>query len=83
MIVRRADLIAKIEEHLAGRAAPDELAGWAFDRFYAIEQGEEEVDEADAEAIGEVLDDLMFADDESFALDEADLRRLIARLQQP
>lgn len=72
-----------IEDHLAGRATHEQLTGWAFDRFYAIEQGEDEVEEADAEPIGAALDDLMFADDESFALDEADLRRLIARLQQP
>lgn len=83
MIVRRDDVIAMIEDYLAGRSSQEQLAGWAFDRFYAIEQGEEEVDEADAEPIGAALDDLMFADDESFALDEADLRRLIAGLQQP
>jgi len=83
MIVRREDVIRTIEEFLAGRSSAETLAGWAFDRFYAIEQGTEQVDEADAEAIGAALDDLMFADEESFALDDADLRRLIARLQQP
>ena len=32
---------------------------------------------------GRVRDELMFADDANFALDEADLRRLLGRLHQP
>lgn len=83
MIVPRSDLIAKLEDHLAGRVSAADLAAWAFDLFYEIDQGEKEVDEADADAIAIVLDELMFADDESFALDEGDLRRLLDRLQQP
>lgn len=83
MIVQRSDVIARLEERLDGRISAERLAMWAFDLFYAVEQGEQSVAESDADAIAEVLDDLMFADDPSFALDEADLRRLLARLQRP
>lgn len=82
-MIHHNDLIVRITERLDGRLSDAALAAWAFDRFYAIEQGEEEV-EADASgAIAEILDELMFADDATFALDDADLRRLIARLEQP
>lgn len=83
MILPRRDLIAKLEDRLAGLIDDRGLAAWAFDSYYAIEQGTLRVDPADVDPIAEVLDDLMFADEPSFALDEADLRRLIARLQEP
>lgn len=83
MILARSDVLVKLEDRLAERISSASLAEWAFDMFYAIEQEELAVDEAEADAIAEVLDDLMFADDSSFALGEADLRRLIARLQEP
>jgi hypothetical protein len=82
MILARSAVIAKLEDRLAGRIDDAGLAAWAFDAYYAIEQAELEVEAADAEPIAEALDDLMFADEPSFALDEADLRRLIARLQE-
>jgi hypothetical protein len=80
MILARNDIIVKLEECLAGQISAASLATWAFDLFYAIEQDEIAVDETDSDVIAEVLDDLMFADDPSFVLDEADLQRLIARL---
>jgi hypothetical protein len=83
MILVRSDVIAKIEEHLAGRLGVEGLAAWAFDRFYEIDQGDRSVNPEDAEVVADVLDALMFADNESFAPDEADLQRLLARLQQP
>lgn len=83
MIVARSDLIAKLEDRLAGRSDDAALAAWAFDLFYELDQGQHEVVEADGGAIAAVLDELMFADDANFALDEADLRRLLVRLQQP
>lgn len=83
MIVSRSALIAKLLDRLAGRIGADTLADWAADLFYALDQGAMAVNPEDAAVIAAVLDDLMFADDASFALDEADLRRLIARLQQP
>jgi hypothetical protein len=83
MILARSAVIAKLEDRLAGRVDDAWIANWAFDTYYAIEQAQLEVEAADAEPIAEALDDLMFADEPSFALDEADLRRLIARLQEP
>jgi hypothetical protein len=83
MIVTRSDVITKLEDRLAGRLSADTLATWAFDLFYELEQGETEVAPEDADSIAAVLDELLFADDERFALDLDDLRRLVARLQQP
>jgi hypothetical protein len=83
MIVARTDLITKLEERLAGRSSAAALATWAFDLFYELEQGEAEAAPEDGDAIAAVLDELLFADDERFALEPEDLRRLIARLQQP
>lgn len=82
-MLNRNDLIVRITERLDGRLSDRALAAWAFDCFYAIEQGEEEAEAGANDLIAEVLDELMFADDESFALDDADLKRLIARLEQP
>ena len=83
MILSRSAVIARLEDRLVGRIDDRELAAWAFDSYYALEQGTLTVDPGEVEPIADVLDDLMFADDPSFALDEADLRRLIARLQEP
>lgn len=82
MILLRSDVTAKLEDRLAGRLDAAALAAWAFERFYEIDQGERTVPPEDADVVADVLDELMFADDESFALDEADLQRLLARLQQ-
>ncbi|GAB4436174.1 MAG: hypothetical protein OHK0015_27730 [Chloroflexi bacterium OHK40] len=83
MIVSRKDVIATLEDRLAGRISDGALAAWAFDLFYRVEQGQATVPPEDADAIAEALDAMMFADDPGFALAEADLRRLIDRLQQP
>ena len=83
MIVSRSELIARLEECLAGQISAATLASWAFDLFYDLDQGMLAVNPEDGEVIADVLDTLIFADDERFALDEADLHRLIARLQQP
>jgi AAA+ ATPase superfamily predicted ATPase len=76
------DLIAAIAEHLAGRLSIAQLADWAFDRFYSLEQEELIVPAAEEEVIREVLDELMFADDEAFALTAEELQRLMDRLAQ-
>jgi hypothetical protein len=83
MMVARSDVIARIEARLADRLGADALAAWAFNLFYELDQGRSEVAPEDADVVADVLDELLFADDESFALDEADLRRLLARLQHP
>jgi hypothetical protein len=83
MIVARSDVTAKIEDRLAGRVGDEALAAWAFDLFYELDQGQHAVADDDLDVIAAVLDELMFADDANFALDEADLRRLLGRLHQP
>ncbi len=75
------DIIANITAHLNGQLSATQLANWAFDRFYAIEQGVECVSEDTSEIVADALDALMFADEPPFALDDADLRRIIARLE--
>lgn len=82
-MVQRNDVITKITERIAGKLSAAALANWAFDLFYAIDQGQEAVAPDDTDALADVLDELMFADEEPFALDDADLRRLIVRLEQP
>lgn len=82
-MVYRDDIIAKINARFSGQISPAALATWAFDIFYAIDQGEEVVDAEGSDAIADVLDELMFADEAPFALGDADLRRMIARLEQP
>lgn len=83
MIFERKALIEKLQERLAGRIDAAELAQWAFDRFYELDQGMLAVHSGDVDVIADVLDELLFADDARFALDETDLRRLIARLHEP
>lgn len=80
-MLTRTDLIVTIEQKLAGLLSSEAVAAWAFDRFYAAEQGEEEFAAEDSALIAEILDDLMFVDDEHFALAESELRALIARLK--
>ena len=80
MIVTRNDVRNQLEQYLAGALNAEQLAGWAFDRFYALEQGAESVEAADAEVIAATLDELMFADAAPFALTAEDVQRLIARL---
>lgn len=80
-VIHRADVAAKIQARLVGKLSANALAGWAFDRFYAEELGNEAY-ETDAEAvIADVLDALMFSDDAGFGLSEAELRDLAAQLQ--
>jgi hypothetical protein len=83
MILARSEIIAQIEQRLAEKTSAAALAEWALDTFYALDQARLTVTEADATVIADVLDELMFADDARFALDESDLQRLLARLQSP
>jgi hypothetical protein len=83
MILTCSEISAQIELRLAGQLSATALAAWALDTFYAIEQAALTVAEADATAVAEVLDALMFADDARFALDDTEMQRLIARLQSP
>jgi hypothetical protein len=81
-MIHRNDIIAKLNERLGGQLSDAAIAAWAFDLFYAIDQGDEEVHPDDSDPIADALDELMFADETPFALGDADLRRLIARLEQ-
>jgi hypothetical protein len=81
MMVTRNDVRTQLEQYLAGAITAEHLAGWAFDRFYAIDQGVELIETADADVIAATLDELMFADAAPFALTQGDVQRLIARLQ--
>ena len=79
-IVTRAAVIAQIEDRLAGQLDDTALAGWAFDRFYAQELGQEDYEAGAEPAIADALDALMFDDNPGFQLDQEELRALIARL---
>jgi hypothetical protein len=81
-MIYRNDIITKINERLSGALSDAALAAWAFNLFYAIDQGQEMIGDGETAAVADALDALMFADDTSFALDEADLRRLIARIEE-
>lgn len=83
MILMRNDVITQLQQYLSGAINAEHLAGWAFDRFYAIDQGQESVEPADADVIADVLDELLFADAAPFALAPDAVQRLIARLQEP
>jgi hypothetical protein len=76
----RAAVIGQIEERIAGRLDDAALAAWAFDRFYAVELGQEQYEPGAELAIADALDALMFDDDPGFRLDEEELRALIAQL---
>ncbi|MEF3274025.1 MAG: hypothetical protein K6356_06415 [Chloroflexus sp.] len=76
------DVVSVIAEHLAGRISRAQLAAWAFDQFYRLEQGEISVPLEEEAIIRDALDDLMFANDEPFLLSESELRQLMDRLAQ-
>jgi len=79
-VITRTAVARQIEARLAGRLDDATLAAWAFDRFYAEELGREAYESGAEEVIADTLDALMFDDDPSFRLDEAELRALLARL---
>ena len=79
-IVTRAAVITQIEDHLAGKLIAAALAAWAFDRFYAVELGQEQLETGAETGIADALDTLMFDDDPTFRLDAEELRALIAQL---
>jgi hypothetical protein len=82
-MLTREDLIAQIQARLERRLSDEQLASWAFDRFYACELGTETIEPAASARIAEALDELMFATDgPDFALDDAALHALITRLEQ-
>jgi hypothetical protein len=76
----RDSLIDLIAQRLAGTIDDVALAKQAFDRFYELELDDADLDEH-VPQLAAVLDELMFADEPDFALEEAELARLRAQLQ--
>lgn len=70
----RQQLIERIES--SDGSDLDALARWAFDQFYAEEEGSVDFEPGYRHAIGAVLDELMFADEPSFRLGRGTLRAL-------
>lgn len=58
------------------------LPAWAFEQFYAAEDGRLAFEPGYRHVIGTVLDDLMFGDDPAFALTPPDAARLIGVLER-
>ena len=79
-ILTRAELRQAIERFLAGELEASALARWAFDQFYAAEEDGLVYEPGFEELIGEVLDELMWADSAPFVLEADAARRLQERL---
>lgn len=77
----RTQVAERIAIRLAEQLGDTKLSGWAFDRFYRVELGEEQLEPGYEDLIGHVLDELMFADDRHFQIGEFELRALAARLE--
>ncbi len=81
-VLSRHDVIEQLRAATQGQLDAQRLAQWAFDQFYAEEQGTLEFEPGYRRAIGAVLDDLMFGDERSFQLTDVELQRLIRQLEQ-
>lgn len=80
-VLGRQELAAQVQARLAGSLNANALAAWAYARFYEEEMELLSLEPGADDLLREVLDELMFADDASFALDDNALRALLARLQ--
>lgn len=80
-VLGRQELAAQVQARLAGSLDAAALAAWAYARFYEEEMEQLSLEPGADDLLREVLDELMFADDASFALDDGALRALLARLQ--
>ena len=81
-ILTREELRQAIERFLDGELGASALATWAFDQFYAAEEAGLVYEPGSEEIIGEVLDELMWADSAPFVLEAAAARRLQERLNR-
>lgn len=63
-------------------AAVHALPAWAFEQFYAWEEGKLALELGYRSVLSAVLDDVMFGDDPAFALTNDDVAQLIHRLEQ-
>ncbi len=80
VLLTRAMLVHLLNERLDGTQTDQSLARWAFDQFYAEELGDVIYEAGAEDAIADVLDELMFAEDDGFGLDVEAIRGLLARL---
>lgn len=78
----RQEVIDQLRAAIDGNIDSHSLAAWAFDQFYAIEEGTVAIEPGYKRPIGGVLDDLMFADQPEMALTPDDLRALIAQIER-
>lgn len=77
----RQSLIQRLQAARNEPAMLQQLSGWAFDHFYAEEEGNLEFEPGYRATISSVLDDLMFGDEAAFALTTDDVARLIRKLE--
>jgi hypothetical protein len=76
----RQQVIEQLRSALDGTIEAHTLSQWAFDQFYAQEEGMVEFEPGYRRAIGAVLDDLMFGDQPGFYLSAAELNQMIQHL---
>lgn len=79
-VLDRAMVIAALQSYAAGQQSAATLAAWAFDQFYAEEEGTLSYELGYRQVLAEVLDDMMFSDDADFALSPTDVERLLDTL---
>ena len=79
-VLSRRDVIEQLQAATQGQLDALRLAQWAFDQFYAEEEGTVEFEPGYRRAIGAVLDDLMFGDQPGFYLSTAELNHMIQHL---
>ena len=76
----RQQVMEQLRSALDGTIDVHGLANWAFDQFYAEEEGAVEFEPGYRRAIGAVLDDLMFGDQPGAYLTSAELNQMIQHL---
>lgn len=76
-VLTRQQLIEQLQAAAAGKTEAQQLSGWAFDHFYAEEEGTVEFEPGYRRVIAAVLDDLMFGDQPGFYLSDTELNQMI------
>ena len=76
-ILTRQQLIEQLQAAADGKIEAQQLSGWAFDHFYAEEEGKVEFEPGYRRVIATILDDLMFGDQPGFYLTETELQQMI------
>jgi hypothetical protein len=73
----RQQLIEQLQAAADGKIDPHALSSWAFDHFYAEEEGTVEFEPGYRRVIAAVLDDLIFGDQPGFYLTDVELKQMI------